>query len=103
EVAKNIAALRASPLHAAALKRHFREFFHVEELRAAEVIVPFFDARIDAAHIDLRRDRGILRLLAIDFDPAGKIGEFATSRAEELMHAKTNRRARLIELVSLVR
>ena len=49
EIAKNIAALRASPLHAAALKRHIREFFHVEELRAAEVIVPFFDARIDAA------------------------------------------------------
>ena len=99
EIAKDIAALRAGPLHAPTLERHSRKFFHVKELRAAEMIVPFLDACVEAAYIDLYCDRGILRMLAIDVDLAAKIGEFAARRAEELMHAKTNRRAGLIELV----
>jgi hypothetical protein len=41
-------------------------------------------------------------MLAIDFDSAAKIAEFAASRSEELMHAKTNRRAGLIELVNFL-
>src|SRR6516165_6996528 len=102
EVAKNIAALRASLLHAPALERHIRKFFHVKKLRATKMIVPLFDARIEASHIDLRCNRGILGVLPVDFDPAAKITKFAMSRAEELMHAETNRRARLIELVGLL-
>ena len=103
EVAKDIAALRAGPLHAPALERHGRKFLRVKELRTAEMIVPFFDARIEAAHIDLHRDGGILRMLAIDVDLAAKIGKLAARRSEELMHAKTNGRAGLIELVDLLR
>ena len=103
EIAKDIAALRAGLLHAPTFERHRRKFFHVEELCAAEMIVPFFDARIEAAHIDLRCDRGILGMLAINFDPAAKISELAPRRAEELMHAETDRRAGLIEPVNLLR
>jgi hypothetical protein len=66
------------------------------------MIVPLFDVRIETAHIDLRRNRGILRMFPIDFDPAAEVGEFAASRAEKLMHVETNRRARLIELVGLL-
>lgn len=103
KIAKNITGLRAGLLHTPALERHSRKFFHVKELRAAEMIVPFLDPRIEAAHIDLHCDRGILRMLAIDVDLAAKIREFATRRAEELMHTETNRRAGLIELVDLGR
>jgi len=101
EVAKNIAALRTSSLHTPALEGHIRKLFHVKEFRAAQMIVPLFDARIDAAHLDLCRDRRILRMLAVDFDPAAEIGEFAMSRSEELMHTETNGRAGRIELVGL--
>jgi len=55
EVAQNIAALRADAFYAAALERNVGEFFHVKEFRAAQMIVPTPDARIDAANIDLRR------------------------------------------------
>ncbi len=30
--------------------------FHVKEFRTAKMVVPSFDVRIDAAHVDLRRD-----------------------------------------------
>src|SRR5207237_10243434 len=53
--------------------------------------------------VDLRRDRGILRTLAIDFDLAVELREFPMGGTEELMHTETNRRPRWIELVSLVR
>ena len=65
------------------------------------MIVAFFDARIDAPHVDLRSDRGILRMFPIDFDPAAEARELAESRAEELMHTKPDRGARRIELVAL--
>ena len=65
------------------------------------MIVAFFDLRIDAPHLDLRSDRGILRTFPIDFDPAAEIREFAVSRAEELMNTETNRRARRLELIAL--
>src|SRR2546430_6898128 len=55
-VAKNIAALRTSSLHTPALEGHIRKLFHVKEFRAAQMIVPLFDARIDAAHLDLRSE-----------------------------------------------
>ena len=45
---------------------------------------------------------GILRMFAIDFDPAAEARELAESRAEELMHTKPNRRARRIEFVALL-
>ena len=55
EVAQNITALRPGAFYAAALERHLRKFFHIKKFRAAQMIVPLFDARIDAAHVDLRR------------------------------------------------
>ena len=65
------------------------------------MIVAFFDARIDAPHVDLRSDRRILRMFAIDLDPAAEARELAESRAKELMHTKPDRGARRIELVAL--
>ena len=90
EVAKNVAALRTGAFHAAAFKRHVRKFFYIEEFRTAQMIVTFFDARIDAAHVDLRRDRGILRMLPIDLDRAAELREFSVSRAKKLVDVKTN-------------
>ena len=66
------------------------------------MIVAFFDLRIDASHVDLRSDRGILRMFPVDFDPAAEACEFAVSRAKELMHTKSDRGARRIELVALL-
>ena len=103
EIAEDVAALRSGSLDASAPERHLGKFFHIKEFRAAKMVVPFFDVRVDAAHVDLRRDRGILRMLAIDVDPTAESGEFAVGGAEKLMHGEANRGARGIELVGLVR
>ena len=103
EVAENVAALRAGAFNAPAFECDSREFLDVEKLWTAQMIVALFNLRIDAPHVDLRRDRGILRMFPIDFDPAAEARELAVSRAEELMHTETNRRTRRIELVALLR
>src|SRR5262249_82146 len=90
QVAENVAALRTGAFHAAALECHLRKFLHVEEFRTPQMIVPLFDARVDAAHIDLRRDRGILRLLAVDLYLAAESCEFPMGATQKLMHTKTN-------------
>ena len=56
EVAENVAALRAGAFYAPALERDAREFFDVKKLCAAQMIVAFFNLRIDAPHVDLRDD-----------------------------------------------
>jgi len=103
EIAENIAALRAGSLDGSAPERHLGKLFHVKKFRTAKMVVPFFDPRIDAAHVDLRGDRGILRMFAIDVDLAAETCEFAMSGAEKLMHGEANRGARGIELVGLIR
>jgi len=103
EIAEDVAALRSGLLDALAFERHLGKFFDVKEFRAAEMVVPFFDVRVDAAHVDLRGDRRILRMLAVDVDLAAESCEFAVGGAEKLMHGETNRGARGIELVGLVR
>src|SRR6266446_10933194 len=90
ELADNVAVLRPGPLHTSAFKRHLGKFFHVKEFRAAQMIVPFFDARVDAAHVDLCRNGGILRMLAVDIDLAAESCKFSLRGAEELMHRKTD-------------
>src|ERR1700730_14459419 len=91
EVAKNVAALRARLFYASALERDLRIFFDIKKFRAAQMIVSRFDLSIDAAHIDLGRHRGILRMLAVDVDLAVKLCELALSRAQKLMHTETDR------------
>jgi len=91
EIADNVAALRSRAFHAAALKSDLRKLFHVEEFGAAQVVVPFLDVRVDAAHIDLRCDRGILRTLPIDIDFTAESHEFSVGGTEELMDAEPNR------------
>ena len=91
EVTDDVAALRPSALHASARERHLGKFFHVKEFRAAKMVVAFFNVRVDAAHVDLRRDRGILRVFAIDVYLAAESCEFAMRGAEKLMHGETNR------------
>ena len=56
EIAENVAALRPGSLDASALERDLGKLFRVKEFRAAQMIVAFFDLRVDAAHVDLRRD-----------------------------------------------
>ena len=90
EIAENVAALWAGSLDTSAPERHLGKFFHVKEFRAAKMVVPFSDVRVDAVHVDLRGDRRILRMLAVDVDLAAELGEFSMSRAEELMHTETD-------------
>ncbi len=103
EIAEDVAALRSGSLYNAALERDLGKFFRVKKFRAAKMVVPFFDLRVDAAHVDLRDDRGILRMLSVDVDLAAESCEFAVGGAEKLMHGEANRGARGIELVGLVR
>ncbi len=93
EVAKNVAALRARPFYASALERDLRIFVDIKKFRAAQMIVSLLDARIDAAHVDLRRHRGILRMLAVDVDLAIELREFSLRGPQKLMHTETDRRA----------
>ena len=102
KIAENIAAFRTGPFHAAALECHQREFFNVKELRAAQMVVSLFDSRVDAVHVYVSRNRGVIRMLAIDFDLATKLRELSMGGAEKLVHCETNRRPRRIELVCLV-
>jgi len=101
KIAENIAALRAGPFDGAALERDLGKLFYVKEFRAAQMIVSSFYARVDAARVDLRRDRGILRMLTVDFDLAAEPRKFSVGGAEELMHSETDRRTGRIELVGL--
>ena len=81
EVAKNVAALGARPFYASALERDLRIVIDIKKFRTAQMIVSLFDARIDAAHVDVRRHRGILRMLAVDVDLAIELRELSLSRA----------------------
>ena len=101
EVANNVAALRSRLFYAATFERDLWKSLDIKKFLAAQMIVSLFDVGVDAAHVDLRRYRGILRMLAFDVDLAIELGESSLSRAQELMHTKTDRRARWIELVSL--
>src|SRR4029077_6645113 len=93
EVAQNVAALRARLFYASALERHLRIFFDIKKFRAAQVIVALFDPRIDAAHVDLHRHRGIFWMLAVDVDLTIELGEFSLRGPQKLMHTETDRRA----------
>jgi len=52
KIAYDVAALRAGLLYAAAFERDLRKLCDVEKLRAAKVIVPLLDSRVDAAHLN---------------------------------------------------
>ena len=93
EVAKNVAALRSRPFYASALERDLRIFVDIKKFRATQMIVSLLDARIDAAYVDLRRHRGILRMLAVDVDLAIELREFSLRGPQKLMHTETDRRA----------
>ena len=102
QLARNIATLRSGAFYAPAFKCDPGKFLDIKKFRAAQVIIALFDLRIDATHLDLRSDGGILRMFAIDFDLAAEIRELAVSRSEELMHTKADRRTRRAKLVILL-
>src|SRR5882757_4483695 len=103
EIAENVAALRVRPFYAPAFERDLRKFFDVKEFRATQMIVSFFDSCVDAAHVDLRSNRGILRTPAVEVDLAIEFGELSVRGPQKLVHTETDRRARGIEPVSFVR
>ena len=90
-VAEDVATLRAGAFYAPALKRDLGKFLDIKKFCAAQMIVALFDLRIDAPNVDLRGYRRIFRMFPVDFDPAAESRKFAARRAEELMHAETNR------------
>ena len=67
------------------------------------MIVSLFDSCVDAADVDLGCHRGILWMLAVDVDLAIELRELSLRGAQKLVHTKTDRRARGIELVCFVR
>ena len=93
EIADNVAALRARLFYAPAFECDLRKFFDVKKLRAAQMIVSLFDPCVDAAHVDLRRYRGILRTFAVDVDLAIELRELSLRGSQELVHTETDRRA----------
>ena len=103
EIAENVAALRTRLFYAPAFECDLRKFFDVKEFRATQMIVSFFDPCVDAAHVDLRRNRGILWTLAVDVDLAIEFRELSVRGPQELVHTETDRRARRIESVRFVR
>ena len=102
EIAHDVTALRASLFHATAFEGDLTILCDVEELRAAKMIVAFFDSRIDAAHVNPGRDGGVLLMLAVEVDAAGELRELAIGRAEKLMDSKSDCRTCLIELVGFI-
>src|SRR5437763_10101427 len=90
EIPEDITALRAGSLDASALERDLRKSVHVKKFRTAQMVVPLLDLSIDAPHVDLRSDRRILGMLAVDLDSAIEFREFAMGGAEKLMRAETN-------------
>ena len=103
EIAENVAALRARPFYAPAFECNLRKFFDVKEFHATQMIVSFFDPCVDAAHVDLRSNRGILRTLAVDVDLAIEFRELSVRGPQELVHTEADHRARRIEPVRFVR
>ncbi len=103
KVAENVAALRARLLYASAFERHLRKFFNIKEFGAAQMIVALLNPCIDAAHLDLCCNGGILRMLSIDLYLAAKLREFSVSGSQKLVHAESDCRARRIEPVRLIR
>ena len=102
KVARDVAALRAGLLHAAAFERDLRKLCDVEKLRTAKVIVPLLDSRIDAAHVNPGGDGRMVRMLAIKVDAARKLSELAVGRAQKLMHLESDRGTCLIKLVGFI-
>src|SRR4030095_9357756 len=94
EVATNVATLRPGLFHTPTLERDLRIFFDIKEFRAAQMIVSFFDPCIDAAHVDLCCNGGILRMLAINLDLATKLREFSVRGSQKLMYTETDCRTR---------
>jgi hypothetical protein len=103
EVTENVATLRPGLFHAPTLERDLRIFFHIKELSAAQMIVSLFDPCIDAAHVNLRCNGGILRMLSIDLYLATKLREFSVSGSQKLVHAEADCRTGRIEPVCLIR
>ena len=103
EIAENVAALRARLFYAPAFECDLRKFFDVKKFRATQMIVSLFDPCVNAAHVDLRCHRGILRTLAVDIDFAIELRELAVRGPQKLVHTETDRRARRIEPVRFVR
>lgn len=94
EIAKDIATLRARLFYAAALECDLRKSLDIKKFRAAQMIVSLFDSCVDALNIDLRRDRGILRALAIKIDLTIELRELSVRGSQKLVHTKTNDRTR---------
>lgn len=66
------------------------------------MIVSLFNPCVEAAYVDLRRHRGILRTLAVDVDLATELRELSVRGSQELVHTETDSRARRIKPVRFV-
>src|SRR5215469_1332287 len=102
EIANDIATLRAGLLHSMAFESNIREVCHIKKLRAAQVIVPLFEPRIDAVHLNPSRDGRALRMLTIEIDVAREPSELACRRSKELMRPESDHGTRCVKLIRFV-
>jgi hypothetical protein len=67
------------------------------------MIIPFSNSSVDALDQDSAYNRGLLRMLAIDFDGAGKLRKLSARDAEKLMDFEPNGRMRGVKFVGVRR
>ncbi len=63
----------------------------MQEILGPEVIVPVFNAGVDAAGVNLHVNGGRLRVVLVKFDGAAKVGEFTAHLTDHhVAHGKFN-------------
>ena len=103
QVAANFSSGGTGLFHPAAFEGDFRILLHVEEIRAAQMHVPFRIRGIDAARLDRRDDRGLFRVVPIDFNRSAEFRELAFRAPEHVPDFEGYRGVRRVEFENLIR
>ena len=103
EVSRDVAGIFASPFHTAAFECDPGKLRDIEKLRATQMRVPLRDPGIDAGHVDLCYDRGLLRMIRIDIDGPGKTSELPGHGRKILVDLEPDGRMCRINLIGLGR
>lgn len=91
QVAVELVLLAAEAFHTCGLEGHQREFFAVEKVVAAQVVVAGFHAGVHRAGFDAEFDVGGAEIIAFGADIGGKFVEFARhSRDNEVPDAESD-------------
>jgi len=103
EISGDFPGVRAGSFHPAALKGDFGKFGDVEEIRGAQVIIPFRIRGVDARRLNRRDDGGFFRMIAIDLNRSAEFREFAFRGSEKLPNFEGDGRVSRVEFETLIR